>query len=80
MNLTLRAIIRILRPSLSFLGIEVGTVLPSGGYFIVLSATFAMSITSPCLAIVIFHSVLFPFPLGNYHGEGHFWLRGTQEN
>lgn len=31
----------------------------AGDHFIVLSAAFAMSVTSPCLAIVIFHSVLF---------------------
>lgn len=48
------------------LRIETGTVLPSRGHFIVLSVTFSTSVTSPCLAIVIFHSVLFPLPLGNY--------------
>lgn len=40
---------------LIILRIEAWTVLSNGGHFIVLSATFAMSVTSPCLAIVIFH-------------------------
>ena len=79
MNLTLRAI-RMLRPSSSHSRVEADTVFPSGGHFIVLSATFAMSVASPCLAIVIFHPVLFPLPLGNHHGEGPSWLRGTLED